>query len=405
MILTNHRHCRSRGISFLGILFSFAMTANAGAAPSPSPASSATQPPSVFANYDPGNVGKAARPLNILILGGTGFTGPYQVKYAVARGHKVTVFNRGKTHPGILPAGIEQLAGDRNTGDLAALKGRKWDVAIDNPTMLPKWVRDAGEVLKDNVNRYIFISTISVYADGLKPGSDETAPLAKYEGTDAMKETRDTVIASKFALYGPLKALSEKEAEKWFPGKTCIIRPGLIVGPGDETDRFTYWPVRIERGGEVLAPGNPSDPVQFIDARDLAEWTIRMAEEGATGSYNATGPAHRLMIKGMLDEMKSALGSNATFTWAPVDFLEKEKVAPWSDMPVWVPPGEEGGMSDVSIKRALEHGLTFRPLAETTRDTLAWFKAQPKERQEKMRAGLTKEREAEVLADWHKGKR
>jgi len=393
----------SRGISFLGISFFAAMIANAGADPSPSPAT-AEKPAPGFGSYNPGDVGKATKPLKILILGGTGFTGPYQVKYAVARGHQVTVFNRGKTHPGILPAGAEQLVGDRN-GQLDALKGRKWDVVIDNPTMLPKWVHDAAQVLKGNADRYIFISTISVYAEGLKPGADETAPLAKYEGADPMKETRDTVIASKFALYGPLKALSEKEAEKWFPGKALIIRPGLIVGPGDETDRFTYWPVRIDRGGEVLAPGNPSDPVQFIDARDLAEWTIRMAEQGATGTYNATGPANRLTIGGMLDGMRTALGSTATFTWAPTDFLEKEKVAPWSDMPVWVPPSEEGGMSDVSIKHALEHGLTFRPLAETTRDTLAWFTAQPKERQEKMSAGLTKEREAEVLAEWHKTKK
>ena len=197
---------------------------------------------------------KALKPLKILILGGTGFTGPFQVKYALARGHKVTVFNRGKTHPGELPEGVEQLIGDRN-GKLDALKGRKWDVVIDNPTMLPKWVRDAAEILKGNVDRYIFISTISVYGDVPTPGLDETAPVAKYDGADAMKETRDTVIASKFALYGPLKALSEKEVEKWFPGKALIIRPGLIVGPGDETDRFTYWPVRIDRGGEVLAPG------------------------------------------------------------------------------------------------------------------------------------------------------
>ena len=214
-----------------------------------------------------------------------------------------------------------------------------------------------------------------------------------------MKETRDTVIASKFALYGPLKALSEKEVEKWFPGKSLIIRPGLIVGPGDETDRFTYWPVRIDRGGEVLAPGNPSDPVQFIDARDLAEWTIRMAEQGATGIYNATGPATPLTVGGMLDGIKTALGSNAKFTWVPADFLEKQKVSPWSDMPVWVPPtGEDGGMGAVSIQRALDKGLTFRPLAETARDTLAWFKAQPKERQEKLKAGITTERETEVLA-------
>jgi 2'-hydroxyisoflavone reductase len=353
--------------------------------------------------YQPIDVGKADKPLHILILGGTGFTGPYQVKYALARGHKVTVFNRGKTHPGELPEGVEQLTGDRNTGDLSALKGRKFDVVIDNPTMLPKWVHDAAEVLKGNVDRYVFISTISVYGDVAKPGMDETAPVAKYDGKDAMKETRDTVIASKFALYGPLKALSEKEAEKWFPGKTLVIRPGLIVGPGDETDRFTYWPMRIDRGGEVLAPGNPSDPVQFIDARDLAEWTIRMVEQGETGVYNATGPATPLSVGGMLEGIKDGLHANATFTWVPADFLEKEKVAPWSDMPVWVPPsGEDGGMGAISIKKALEKGLTFRPLGVTARDTVAWFKARPAERQAKMGAGLTKEREAEVLADWQK---
>ena len=348
-------------------------------------------------------IAKGPKPLKILILGGTGFTGPVEVKYALARGHQVTVFNRGKTHPGEVPAGVEQLIGDRN-GKLDALKGRKWDVVIDNPTMLPAWVRDAAVILKGNVERYIFISTISVYADSSKPGIDETAPLAKYDGADAMKETRDSVIASKFALYGPLKALSEKEVEKWFPEHSLIIRPGLIVGPGDETDRFTYWPVRIDRGGEVLAPGDPADPVQFIDARDLAEWTIRMAEQGATGVYNATGPATRLTIGGMLNEMKTALGSKATFTWVNTKFLDAQKVAPWSDMPVWVPPtGEDGGMGAVSIKRALEQGLTFRPLAETARDALAWFKAQPKERQAKLKAGLTPAREAEVLAAWKKG--
>jgi 2'-hydroxyisoflavone reductase len=220
-----------------------------------------------------------------------------------------------------------------------------------------------------------------------------------------MKETRDTVIASKFALYGPLKALSEKEVEKWFPGKALIIRPGLIVGPGDQTDRFTYWPVRIDRGGEVLAPGDPSDPVQFIDARDLAEWTIRMAEQGTTGVYNATGPAMPLTVGGMLEGIKEGLHANATFTWVPADFLEREKVAPWSDMPVWVPPtGEDGGLGSTSIKKALEKGLTFRPLGVTARDTLAWFKARPAERQTKMGAGLTPEREAEVLAAWKKKK-
>jgi 2'-hydroxyisoflavone reductase len=345
---------------------------------------------------------KATKPLSILILGGTGFTGPHQVRYAISRGHKVTVFNRGKTHKGELPEGVEQLIGDRN-GNLNALKDRKWDVAIDNPTMLPKWVRDAAEVLKGNVERYVFISTISVFADNSKPGMDESAALAKYDGPDAMKETRETVAASDFKLYGPLKALSEKEAEKWFPGKALVIRPGLIVGPGDESDRFTYWPVRINRGGEVLAPGRPADPVQIIDARDLAEWTIRMVENREVGLYNATGPATPLTIGTMLDTIKDVEKSNATFTWADAKFLEAQKVSPWSDMPVWVPPeGEMAGFSFISIKRALDKGLTFRPLADTARDTLAWFKSQPAERQAKLGAGLSPEREKEVLDAWHK---
>jgi 2'-hydroxyisoflavone reductase len=338
------------------------------------------------------------KPLRILILGGTGFTGPYQVRYALSRGHQVTTFNRGKTHPGELPKEVEQLIGDRN-GQLDALKGRKWDVAIDNPTTLPAWVRDAAQILKGNVERYVFISTISVYADTSK-GVDETAPLAKYDGLDPYKETLEAMKASGYKTYGPLKALSEQEAEKWFPGKTLIIRPGLIVGPRDETDRFTYWPVRIDRGGEVLAPGKPTDPIQFIDARDLAEWTIRMVENREAGIYNATGPAKPLAIGEMLDQIKAALNSEATFTWVPADFLQQEKVEAWSDMPVWT--GEESGMARTSIARALAKGLTFHPLAETARDTLAWFKSQPQDRQAKLRAGLTPEREAEVLAQWHK---
>src|SRR5438874_11060365 len=338
------------------------------------------------------------KPLRILILGGTGFTGPFQVKYALSRGHKVTVFNRGKTHPGELPKEVEQLIGDRN-GQLEALKGKQWDVCIDNPTTLPAWVRDAAQILKGNVGRYVFISTISVYAD-TSTGPDENAPLAKYEGTDPFKETLEAMKASGYKTYGPLKALSEQETQKWFPDKSLIIRPGLIVGPRDETDRFTYWPVRIDRGGEVLAPGNPSDPVQFIDGRDLAEWTIRMVEKGETGIYNATGPAKELGIGGMLDGIKGALNSNATFAWADVEFLKQQKVEAWSDMPVWA--GDELMMSRTNISRALAKGLTFRPLADSARDSLAWFKAQKSERQAKLRAGLTPEREAEVLAALHK---
>src|SRR3981081_3977077 len=291
---------------------------------------------------------KAAKPLSILILGGTGFTGPFQVQYALERGHKVTVFNRGKTHPGELPKEVEQLTGDRN-GQLDALKNRQWDVAIDNPTSVPVWVRDVGQILKGNVDRYVFISTISVYGDTSKANLDETAPLAKYTGADAMKESRDTIIASKYQLYGPLKALSEQEAEKWFPKHALIVRPGYIVGPRDETDRFTYWPVRIDRGGEVLAPGDPADPVQFIDGRDLAEWTVRMCESGETGTYNSTGPATKIGIGEMLQMIKAGNASKAALTWVNADFLEAQKVAPWSDMPVWIQPrGEEAGGNQVS---------------------------------------------------------
>ncbi len=343
---------------------------------------------------------KTAKPMRILILGGTGFTGPYQVQYALSRGHKVTTFNRGKTHPGELPGEVEQLIGDRN-GKLDALKDRQWDIAIDNPTTLPAWVRDAAQVLKHNVERYVFISTISVYGDA-KTGPDENAPTEKYEGADPYKETLEAMKAGGYKTYGPLKALSEKEAEKWFPGKTLIIRPGLIVGPRDETDRFTYWPVRIDRGGELLAPGSPDDPVQFIDARDLAEWTIRMAENRETGTYNATGPAKPLGIGGMLDEIKAALKSNAPLTWVTEDFLTRQKVEPWSDMPVWT--GKESGLARAKIDRALSKGLTFRPLGETARDTLAWFKSQSQDRQSKLRAGLTPERETEVLVAWHNKK-
>ena len=343
---------------------------------------------------------KSVKPLRILILGGTGFTGPYQVRYALSRGHKVTTFNRGKTHPGELPNEVEQLVGDRN-GKLDALKGRQWDVVIDNPTTLPAWVGDAAQILQSNVERYVFISTISVYGE-VKTGPDENAPTEKYEGADPYKETLEAMKAGGYKTYGPLKALSEKEAEKWFPGKTLIIRPGLIVGPRDETDRFTYWPVRIDKGGEVLAPGSPDDPVQFIDARDRAEWTIRMAENRETGIYNATGPAKPLEIRQMLDEIKDALHSSAAFTWLPAEFLQQQKVEAWSDMPVWA--GDELGLARTNISRALAKGLTFRPLAETARDTLAWFKSLPQDRRSKLHAGLTPEREAEVLAAWKKQK-
>jgi len=338
-----------------------------------------------------------ARPLRILILGGTGFTGPHQVRYALARGHKVTLFNRGR-RPQDWPAGVEELTGDRNTGDLKALAGREWDVCIDNPTTLPFWVRDAGRALHGKVGQYIFISTISVYADNATPGADEGAPLAKYEGKDAYAETQETLKAD-MRLYGPLKAFSEQEAERQFPGRTTIIRPGLIVGPGDQSDRFTYWPVRIARGGDVLAPGDGEDPVQFIDARDLAEWTIRMAERRVLGRFNATGPDYGLSMAAMLHGIRASGTAPARFVWAPTEFLEAQKVSPWSDMPVWIPrQGDGAGFGSRSIARALAEGLTFRPLATTAADTLAWFRTLPAERQQKLQAGLAAARESELLA-------
>ncbi len=337
--------------------------------------------------------------LRILILGGTGFTGPHQVRYALGRGHEVTIFNRGKQKEN-WPGPVEELIGDRNTGDLKALEGRDWDVCIDNPTTLPFWVRDAAAVLKGKVGQYIFISTISAYADNDKP-ADETAATASYTGKDPMAETQDTLRAD-MGLYGPLKALSEREARKQFgDGATTIIRPGLIVGPGDETDRFTYWPVRIARGGEVLAPGDGADPVQFIDARDLAEWTIRMAEQRTVGVFNATGPAAPLSVREMLTGIAGALHSDARFTWVAAPFLDTQKVSAWSDLPVWVPgQGDTAGFARRDIRRALAAGLTYRPLATTAVDTLAWFRQQPPERQAKLRAGLPADREAALLAAW-----
>jgi 2'-hydroxyisoflavone reductase len=346
-----------------------------------------------------GKINRAAKPMKILILGGTGFTGPFQVRYALSRGHQVTVFNRGKTHPGELPKEVEQLIGDRN-GQLDALKGRKWDVVIDNPATLPIWVRDAAQILQGNVGHYTFISSTAVYADTSKAGIDETAPLAKYTGADPMKETSATMRASNFALFGPLKALSEAEAEKWFPGKTLVIRPGYIVGHGDGSDRFTYWPVRVERGGEVLAPGNTSDPIQIIDARDLAEWTIRMVEQGTTGSFNAVGPKSKLTMGRLLAEIKKTTNSNARFTWVDADFLVSQKAV--DEIPIWTPSkGPEIGYHLTNNNKAVSKGLTFRPLPDTIRATLDWFKKQTADRQAKMRAGLKPEREAELLAAWH----
>jgi 2'-hydroxyisoflavone reductase len=334
------------------------------------------------------------KPLHILILGGTGFIGPHQVRYALSRGHKLTLFNRGR-HPKDFPPEVEELTGDRNTGDLKALHGRTWDVCIDNPTALPFWVRDAAKVLKGQVGHYLFVSTLSAYADNTRPGQDERAPLAAYPGPDAFAER-----AVPPQLYGPLKAASEAEAKAQFgAARTTIVRPGLIVGPGDETDRFTYWPLRLARGGEVLAPGDGSEPIQYIDARDLAEWTIRLVEQRVAGAFNAIGPAQPLTTRAFLEGVAKGVGSNPIYTWVPADWLAARNVSGWSDLPVWLPgQGPTAGFHRRANKAALAAGLTFRSLDITARDTLAWWKTLPAERRAKPKTGLTPERETELLA-------
>jgi 2'-hydroxyisoflavone reductase len=342
---------------------------------------------------------RAAKPLDILILGGTGFTGPFQVQYALARGHKVTLFNRGKRPSPEWPGEVEQLHGDRNTGDLKALQGRKWDVAIDNPTSLPFWARDAGKVLQDSVGQYLFISTISVYADGSKPGISEDDALAPYAGKDAMAETRETLMADIEHLYGPLKALSEAEVRKYFGGRSTIVRPGYIVGPRDETDRFTYWPHRVAQGGEMLVPGDGQDPVQYIDGRDLAEWMIRLAETGTTGTFNAVGPKDLTTMDALLQDSQAVVGGAPTYTHVTPEFVEAQKL----ELPIWVPrqEGPYAGYGQVSNARAVAAGLTYRPLAGTVGDLMTWFRTLPAERQAKLNAGISREQEAAALKAWH----
>ncbi len=330
-------------------------------------------------------------PLRILILGGTSFIGPYQVQYALDRGHTVTLFNRGRTNPGLFPT-VEKLIGDR-TGDVSALAGRAWDVVIDNSATDPTWVTRTAALLAPTCKRYYFVSTRSVYRDVSR------VPMT----IDAEVFTREnTPLREGQALpYGLSKALAEAEAHKYFPGRSLVVRPGLIVGPGDNTDRFTYWPVRIERGGEILAPGDGSDPVQVIDARDLGEWMIRLAEQEAVGVYNAVGPRTPRSFAEFLHGIKAATTSEGTFTWVPTEFLTQHRVRSYQEMPVWRPAaGGSEGFGRFDLTREVALGLTFRPLAETTRATLDFYHSRPAAEQAQLRAGITAEREAEVLALW-----
>lgn len=347
-------------------------------------------------------VGRAAAPLDILILGGTGFTGPEQVEYAIARGHRVTLFNRNKTRPDFFKGRVaDELVGDLND-DTSALAGKKFDVVIDNPTTFPAWVRNAAKYLAGNTKHYMFISTTSVYSDQSIIGLDEQSPVQELP-PEIDRYTIDPANARRY--YGHLKIQAEKEVEKQYSGINTIIRPCLIVGPLDRTDRFTYWPARIDKGGEVLAPDKPDDPCQFIDSRDLAEWMIRMAEARAFGLYNAIGPDKPLTIAEMLYGVKAVTTAGAQFTWVPWDFLQTQNVRPWSNMTVWQPPyGRTAGYQRRNASKAIAKGLTFRPLAVTAKDTLDWHRTRPQKEQDATLNGeingLPMVREAEVLAAW-----
>jgi 2'-hydroxyisoflavone reductase len=366
--------------------------------------------PTPHSSQEPRGVEKAPASLNILILGGTGFTGPEQVDYAIARGHRVTLFNRGKTRPGLFKGKVaEELIGDLNS-DTSALKGKKFDVVIDNPTTLPFWVKNAAQYLKGNTKHYMFISTTSVYRDQSEIGINENSPLVPMpDGLDPyqpdQRNTAQLAASSNPANYGAFKARSEVEVQNQYPGINTIIRPCLIVGPLDRTDRFTYWPARIDQGGDVLAPDKPDDPCQFIDSRDLAEFMIRMAEMREFGTYNAIGPEKPMTIAEMLYGVKAVTTAGAQFTWVPWEFLQTQGIRPWSQMTVWQPPyGRTAGYQRRSAAKALAKGLTFRPVAVTAKDTLDWHKTRPAEEQaatlEGKINGLSMKREAEVLAAW-----
>jgi 2'-hydroxyisoflavone reductase len=325
--------------------------------------------------------------MRILIIGGTRFLGRHLVESALARSHEVTLFNRGKSNPGLFPQ-LETIVGDREK-DVNKLEGRIWDAVIDTSGYVPRIVRLSAEVLKENVGRYVFISSISVYPDFKKIGIDESDPVGTIEDETVEEITGET--------YGPLKVLCEQVVQEIYKERALIIRPGLIVGPHDPTDRFTYWPVRVARGGDVLAPQKPDAAIQVIDVRDLSDFIIKLIQENASGIYNATGPDYELTIGRLLEVSKQVSGSDANFRWASVDFLNQNKVEAWSDMPTWVPDDEEGaGFSRVDVSKAINAGLRFRPLEETVRDTLAW--AQTRSPDHEWRAGLTAEREVEVLA-------
>ncbi|MBL8055402.1 MAG: NAD-dependent epimerase/dehydratase family protein [Anaerolineales bacterium] len=329
--------------------------------------------------------------MKLLILGGTIFLGRQVAEAALARGHTVTLFNRGRRNPDLFPE-VEKLRGDRD-GGLDVLRGRRWDAVIDPSGYVPRLVRAAAELLAGAAEHYTFISSLSVYADNRQLGITESYPVGRLADESVEQITAET--------YGPLKALCEQAAEAALPGRVLTVRAGLIVGPHDPTDRFTYWPARVARGGEVLAPGRPDYRVQFVDVRDLAGWIVRAVEARVTGVFNATGPEGVLTLGELLAASQAISGADTRLTWAAEPFLLEQKVVPWSELPLWIPDSDPdaAGFSAFDCGKALAAGLTFRPLAETVRDTLTWAAARPAEHA--WRAGLPAEREAELLRLWH----
>ena len=346
------------------------------------------------------SVARAAKPLNILVIGGTGFVGPPQVEYALARGHKVSVLNRNRR--GYVFGGkVEQLVGDLND-DVSVLKGKSFDVVIDNPTILPAWLRNVGQYLKGRVGHYIYISTVGVYPDLSRPGIDETVGTTPMP-PDLDPYTPKPAYGGKF--YYALKSFAEHEVQKTYPGKSTIIRPGLISGPHDDTDNFLYWVTRIARGGTVLAPGAPTDPIKYIDTRDLGEFIIRLAENSAFGIFNVIGPDKPLTVSEMLYGMKAVTTAGAQFVWVPAQFLTSQGVVEFTNLPIWVDPaGAWGGLHRINVSKAVAAGLTFRPLADTARAALDWHATRPeadrKITEEGGRNKLSPDKEAAILAAW-----
>lgn len=322
--------------------------------------------------------------MKLLVLGGTVFLGRGIVAAALARGHEVTLFNRGRRDPDLFPD-VERLRGDRD-GDLEALSGRAFGAVIDPSGYRPEQLRAVAQVLGGSASHYTFISSISAHRE-FPPGRpfDEDAPLA--EGNEG---------------YGALKARCEEVLAEALPGRAAIVRPGLIVGPHDPTDRFTYWPGRVAAGGRVLAPGRPERPIQLIDVRDLAEWCVRLAEARQIGVFNAVGPETALTMGALLEECRSVAASDARFTWVPDAELSATSIEPWTGMPLWIPEDDptHGGMLLADNRRAIAAGLTFRPIAETIRATLEWDRARDGApgTSPNRAIPITRERESEILA-------